>query len=284
MRSRPRKPAWPSLVWNTWASIPSAVERPDAADAEQDLLPEPVLDVAAVEAVGDRPELGVVLLDVGVEEVERHPPDVGPPHPGRQRCAGKIDGDGDALAERHGHAVGIEIGVALLLPALDVEDLPEVPVLVEEADADERDAEIGRRLEMVAGEDTETAGVLGERLGDAELGREVGHHPQRAAAFARLEPARLRQVALQLGVHLVEEAKEPGVGGEGIEALGRDEAEEPDRIVDRRVPLLGVDPAEEVAGLLVPAPPQVHGERLEGGELRRQARADREAAQRLHRR
>ena len=84
MRSRPRKPAWPSLVWKTWASMPSAVERPHAADAEQDLLAEPVLDVAAVEPVGDRAELGRVLLDVGVEEVERHAADVGPPHPGRR--------------------------------------------------------------------------------------------------------------------------------------------------------------------------------------------------------
>ena len=157
-------------------------------------------------------------------------------------------------------------------------------MLVEEADADERDAEVGGRLEVVAGEDAEAAGVLRERLGDAELGREVGDQPQRAGALAGLEPAGLGQVALELGVHLVEEAQEAGVGGQGVEALGRDEAEEPDGIVDRRVPLLGVDPAEQVAGLLVPAPAQVHGQRLEGGQLRGQARADGEAAQRLHRR
>ena len=106
---------------------------------------------------------------------------------------------------RQRHAVGVEVGVALLLPALDVERLAEVAVLVEEPDADERDAEVGRRLQVVAGEHAEAAGVLRQRLGDAELGREVG---DRGAAGSRprgLEPPRLRQVVLQLGVHLVEE-------------------------------------------------------------------------------
>jgi hypothetical protein len=47
------------LVWNTWASIAERSQRPHAADAEQDLLAQPVLGVAAVEPVGDaRPRVG----------------------------------------------------------------------------------------------------------------------------------------------------------------------------------------------------------------------------------
>ena len=72
----------------------------------------------------------------------------------------------------------IEVGVILLLPALGVEALAEVALGVQQADADERDAEVGRRLEVVTGEDAETTRVLGERLGDAELGREVGDLPE----------------------------------------------------------------------------------------------------------
>ncbi len=53
IRSRPRNPAWPSLVWKTWARSPSGLEGPHPADAEQDLLAEPVLGPAAVEPVGD---------------------------------------------------------------------------------------------------------------------------------------------------------------------------------------------------------------------------------------
>ena len=62
--------------------VAELLEGPHAADAEQDLLAEPVLGVAAVEAVGDRAAVVVVLLDVGVEQVERHPADLGPPDAG----------------------------------------------------------------------------------------------------------------------------------------------------------------------------------------------------------
>ena len=81
--------------------------------------------------------------------------------------------------------MGVEVGVALLLPAVGVERLAEVAVPVEEADADERHAEVAGRLEVVAGEHAEAAGVLGERLGDAELGREVGDRAQRAGRASR---------------------------------------------------------------------------------------------------
>ena len=56
--------------------------------------------------------------------------------------------------------VGVEDGVVLLLPAVAVEALAEVAGLVEQADADDRDADVGGRLEVVAGEDAEAAGVL----------------------------------------------------------------------------------------------------------------------------
>ena len=46
-------------------------QRPHAADAEDDLLAQAVVRVAAVEAVGDRDAVGGVALDVGVEQVQR---------------------------------------------------------------------------------------------------------------------------------------------------------------------------------------------------------------------
>ena len=77
------------------------VEGPHAADAEEDLLAQAVLGVAAVEPVGDRRGARrVVRLDVGVEQVERHPADVGPPHPGdaAARRPGRPDADAVARA------------------------------------------------------------------------------------------------------------------------------------------------------------------------------------------
>ena len=114
-------------------------------------------------------------------------------------AAGQVEGD-DAggvvvLAQQaQRQPVGVEDRVGLLLPAVAVEALLEVAGLVEQADADDRDAEVGGRLEVVTGEDAEAAGVLRQHLGDAELGAEVADRLRGAAldlAGPRLEPARL---------------------------------------------------------------------------------------------
>ena len=58
---------------------PERLEEPDPADAEKDLLADPLFGVASVETIGDRaPEL-VVLGHVGVEKVELDPTDVDAP-------------------------------------------------------------------------------------------------------------------------------------------------------------------------------------------------------------
>ena len=98
IRSMPRNPAWPSLAWKTsGCGVPVSPQyarsRPDAADAEQHLLAQAVVLVAAVEAVGDAALGRRVLLDVAVEQQQRHPADLGPPH---------VRVQGAALRQRHG--------------------------------------------------------------------------------------------------------------------------------------------------------------------------------------
>ena len=59
---------------------PERAQRAHAADAEHELLVDPVLAVAAVQRVGDLPRPVRVAVDVRVEEVERDPPDLRLPH------------------------------------------------------------------------------------------------------------------------------------------------------------------------------------------------------------
>src|SRR5436190_3086570 len=121
---------------------PEPPEGADAAAPEDDLLPDPMLAVAAVEAVGDRASRRAVLLQVGVEEVETRPADVGAPDPDGHRLARELQVDEErpavgAALERQRQPGGVVQRVALALPPGLVERLPEVAALVEEADADE---------------------------------------------------------------------------------------------------------------------------------------------------
>ncbi len=110
--------------------LPDGVEGPDAADAEQYLLTDAVLGAPAVEAVGHRPEVALVVLGVGVEQVQPHPSDLGHPDLGDERLACHVDLHPGPLDQREGHGVRIDGGIPLLLPPVCVQDLPEVPLLV----------------------------------------------------------------------------------------------------------------------------------------------------------
>ena len=149
---------------------------PDAADAEQHLLEQPVLAAAAVEPVGHLALAEVVLLDVGVEHAAAAPGRPGPARSracsdGRRAARGRSGGGAVVLAQQGDRQlVGVEDRVVLLLPAVPGERLAEVAVPVEQSHADQRDAQVAGRLEMVAGEDAEAAGVLRQGGGDAELG------------------------------------------------------------------------------------------------------------------
>ena len=258
-------------------------ERPHAADAEQDLLAQPVLDVAAVEAVRDELQVLGVLGKVGVQQVERRAPHHGPPHLGDERTATHVDRHPHVLAQLEGHGVGVQVGEAFLLPPVGRERLPEVAVAVEEADGHERDAQVGRRLQVVAGEDAQAAGVLRDGLGDAELGREVGDDAVAERGAGRLlEPAGEAFVGVEGRRGGGQPLEERRVGGQLVEAGGADLGQDPPRVVAALVPRLRVDRREQLAGRAVPRPAEVAGEPVERDERLRESGADGEAAEGLH--
>ena len=257
------------------------LQRPHPPDAEQDLLADAVLRTASVQTVGDGPHVRLVGLDVGIEHVQLDPAHLGQPHLRLQRGTGQIHRHPDAVDQLEGHGMGVEHRVALFLPAVGVEVLAEVPEPVHQPDPHQGDAQAAGRLEVVAGQHAQAAGVLREGLGDAELGREVGDTPQRAGPPG-LEPPGSLQVAPQLGVHLVEETHEARIGGELVQTLPAHQAEEPHGVVEGRLPYLRVHPPEEVPGPVVPRPAQVEGQLLEGGQRLGKAGPDGEAAQGSH--
>ena len=114
-------------------------ERPDAADAQDQLLVEAHLAAADVQDVGDRPVGLVVVGHVGVQQQQRHAADLGQPDGdvhGRGRAARRARGAGrrsssaDAQERQAGEVV---VGVGVLLVAVGVDRLAEVAVAVEQA-------------------------------------------------------------------------------------------------------------------------------------------------------
>ncbi len=106
----------------------------------------------------------------------------------------------------------VEVGEPLLLRAARGQQLAEVAAAVEEPDADDRHAEIARGLEVIAGEDPESAGVLRQHLGEPELGREVGDRTGRVRQ--RPVPARAVQARVEALGRLAQAVAEGVVGGE----------------------------------------------------------------------
>ena len=152
---------------------------------------------------------------------------------------GKLHGQGlvtrsDRAAERQ--QLEVDMAVALVLPALGVDPLLDVALAVEEADADERDAEVGGALQVIPGERAEAARVDGDRLVQRELGREVRDRPRVEHAARRLAPG-------------------PGVAAD--ELLGRQGGEEGDRVVVHLTPEVGIEVTEDADHLGLPCPQEI---------------------------
>ena len=151
-----------------------------------------------------------------------------------------------------------------MLPAVDVEPLAEVALVVIQPDAHQRDAEIRGALQMIAGEDAEAAGVDRQRLVQAELRGEVGHRPRAEHAGVLAAPGVLRlQVLLQPPVGVVDASVQGELRRPRFELRDRHLLQQQDGIVVALAPPQRVELAEQADRLFVPAPPQVLRQRQE---------------------
>ncbi len=183
-----------------------------------------------------------------------------------------------------GQVERIDDRVALLLPRVRRERLPEEPLAVEDPDADEGHAEVARGLEVVAREDAEAARVDRQHLGQPELRAEVrdavASRRERRDPGVRGRRRVLGREGVGGGLHprdVVRVRRERG------EARRVDDAQEQDRIAGA-VPFLRIELPEEGARVRAPRPAHVAGEVGEGRELGRKGRRGAVRSQRSHRR
>ena len=153
------------------------VEQSDAAEAEDGLLTEAVVGVAAVEVVGEAAVPGVVAFDVGVEQedgddVAGDADDV--EAPGADEDLAALHGEGDDLVGAGKRGLGRPGNVGLGLLADVGELLAEVAAAMDERDGDHGGGGVGGGAEGVAGEHAEATGVGGQGRGEGDLHGEVG--------------------------------------------------------------------------------------------------------------
>ena len=257
-------------------------ERPEhaySADPEHDLLPEPHLVVAGVQLLGEGPVLGIVQVDVGVHQEDGRPADQQFPH-------AEVDGTAVQGHRRvraflpvsphlaNGHGGRIERLLDRELPSVLRHSLPEIALLVEQADADQGDAEVAGLLEVVAGQDSEPAGIDRDRSVHAELGAEVGDPARSQVTMGLTEPAAsLLEHCIEFHGDRVVLAQKDRIARRFRHPGGVHPAQHLDGVLAVPGPQGRIETLKQGARVLVPRPPQVVGQALEARDSRGKVRS-----------
>jgi len=160
-----------------------------AADAEHDLLGQPILGPPAVQALGDPP----VRLALGLQEVEVRC-DVPLDLPGPEGDAFALHRDLDTRFDA-AHRVALGLRILVFQASLGSQDLLRVSLVPEQTYTRHGGAEVADRLHVVPGEDAEATGIDRKRGVEAVLHAEVrdagtGGHPPDLARFGEVLASR----------------------------------------------------------------------------------------------
>ena len=254
-------------------------QRPQAADPEQEFLADASLAIATVQRRRDLAKLRGVALDVGVQEVEGDSTDLCAPDRRAYGRSGHCDLDVELRAVRAELPVDRHVGpiirrVALLLPPVHVEGLAEVSVAVQQSDADERQAQVGCRLEVIPRQDAKSAGIDGKRGVETELERQVCDAQIGDPRIGLLEPAVALLVGAERGVDAPQFREERLVARGGVERRLRNGGQHHHRVAIGGLPGIGIETCEQLYGGAMPRVPQVTGDLVERPELRRKVGMD----------
>jgi hypothetical protein len=110
--------------------------------------------------------------------------------------------------------VDIGFEVFFMLPAVAIEALAEISLAIKQAHADQRDAQIGSALDVIARQDSKSTGIDRQRFVHAKFGGEVSHRTGPQHTGVARAPGALRILILaQAAIGVVDPAVQDEFGG-----------------------------------------------------------------------
>src|SRR5439155_7154194 len=155
------------------------VQQAHAANSQSHFLHETRFAIAAVKMTGNQSIDLFIVADVGVQQVERNPADVCLPDARLHGSTAHIDFNKqrNAFASPHQFQrefADVAFAISFLLPALRIDALLEIAIAIKQTDSNQRQIQIARRLQMVARQNAQAAGIKWQRAMDAELRTKIG--------------------------------------------------------------------------------------------------------------
>src|SRR5450631_2586779 len=152
-------------------------------DPEQQFLLQAQFRSAAIQLAGDAAMDWIVRGVIAVQQVQLYPADLNLPGAQPDRVAGQGDLQSQPFAvrltqRRDGQLPRIVIWIEGLLGAFLVDHLTKITLAVEQANANDRNAQIAGRLQLIAGDVAEPAGVDGQRFAQHEFHTEISNATQ----------------------------------------------------------------------------------------------------------
>ena len=153
--------------------------------------------------------------------------------------------------------------------ALGIQPLAKIALLIQEADTNHRQAEFTTGLEIICGQDAESAGINGQRFIQAEFHAEIGDVGQR-----RLGPGPLKPCLSFMGCALCpaqfgKQGNKFRIPGKLGQVFSTDHLQDKPRVMGA-LPEFRVNALPEVIGGMAPGPAQVNGQFPKIGKFFRQ--------------
>jgi len=245
---------------------PNGPEHPNPTHSKNPFLAQTVLVAALVELLGQVPVRLIVLRKVGVQEEDGRPPHHHLPSPDMHGTA--IEGHGsqgpralpvqDRLERGQ---VRVELGLIVFLPPFQRQVLIEVTLQVEQPHADHRDAQVRRRLAVVAGQHAQTTRIDGHGVVYPELRAEIGHDLVGQVTMIPGKPGFGERLVHGSGV---QDLPVPGqkilVPGQSRQPGRIDLPKDDDGVSSRKPVQDRVNLPEELSGVTIPSPGEIQGD------------------------